>query len=498
MVTEYTFPATAVSAIAGLLIGESPSIDLARIEVPYNIVIADIAKMSDHQDRSAAVSEFCEDNGINANAFHRVLASEDIKEGSNWPAPLSPAAFHGPVGALVREVAPHTEADEAGLLVPLLVALGNAVGRGPHIYGGGFHHANEFVCLVGESAHARKGTGWGMAHHVMKRIEHYWAKNNVYPGIATGEGLVQLVHDDIIKKEWDDKEQEWVELKIAGGITDKRALIWASEFGSVLQVMSRPGVTLPAILRESWDGGVLGNLNKTSPLTATDAHISIVSAITINELLNLLGETDAINGFANRFCWVCVKKARNLPAGGEIPETLRFRDLIAECARNLGWARDTLGKVIRTDEAYPYWERLYNEYDAKDTYGIHRSVTSRGIQHIIRFSLIYAFMDGEEEVREAHIKAAEAVWEYCSASAKVVFGNSTGNEMADLILDELQEYPDEGLSLKEIKLAFGKGKPNAYTNRALSILEKDRLAKCVKTLIGQDDIEERWLATNRK
>jgi len=45
------------------------------------------------------------------------------------PAPLGEAAFHGLAGRIVHRIEPHSEADPAAILVQLLIAFGNLVGR---------------------------------------------------------------------------------------------------------------------------------------------------------------------------------------------------------------------------------------------------------------------------------------------------------------------------------------------------------------------------------
>jgi hypothetical protein len=76
-----------------------------------------------------------------------------------WPAPPSEEAFHGLAGKIVRAIEPASEADPAALLVQVLLAFGNAVGRSAHFcVEADRHHANEFAALVGKSSKARKGT----------------------------------------------------------------------------------------------------------------------------------------------------------------------------------------------------------------------------------------------------------------------------------------------------------------------------------------------------
>src|SRR6185436_8314623 len=49
-----------------------------------------------------------------------------------WPEQLADEAYHGLAGEWVRLIGPETEADPAALLIQMLVAIGNLIGRGPH------------------------------------------------------------------------------------------------------------------------------------------------------------------------------------------------------------------------------------------------------------------------------------------------------------------------------------------------------------------------------
>lgn len=73
---------------------------------------------------------------------------------------------------------------------------------------------------------------------------------------------------------------------------------------AVLRVLRQETNTLSAIIRQAWDGGPLRTLTKNSPAKATNAHISIIGHITKNELCRYLSETEAGNGFGNRFLWL--------------------------------------------------------------------------------------------------------------------------------------------------------------------------------------------------
>lgn len=79
--------------------------------------------------------------------------------------------------------------------------------------------------------------------------------------------------------------------------------------------MTREGNTLSVLIRQAWDGVKLATLTKNSPLKATDTHNSVIGHITKTEVVRLLSETDAHNGFANRFLWLLVRLSKALPFG---------------------------------------------------------------------------------------------------------------------------------------------------------------------------------------
>ena len=83
-------------------------------------------------------------------------AEDDGPIVANWPDPLDKAAFHGLAGDFVRIVEPHSEADRVALLTQFLVFFGSLVGRTAFVpIESDRHYANDFLCLVGESALAQ-------------------------------------------------------------------------------------------------------------------------------------------------------------------------------------------------------------------------------------------------------------------------------------------------------------------------------------------------------
>jgi hypothetical protein len=105
---------------------------------------------------------------------------------TGWPAPPDQAAYHG-LGAIVAEIAPHTEADRVAILAQLVVACGALIGRGAHFQvEATLHHPNQFVILTGASAKARKGSSFDHAAPRTARSRR-WSGRRTSPGRpATG------------------------------------------------------------------------------------------------------------------------------------------------------------------------------------------------------------------------------------------------------------------------------------------------------------------------
>lgn len=164
-----------------------------------------------------------------------------------WPKPLGSEAFHGVLGEIVRAIEPHSESDPVALLVQLLVATGNALGRGPHWTVESSRHAlNLFAVFVGETSKARKGTSWGHARRIVTDADSSWAAR-IVSGLSSGEGLIWQVRDPIEKREPVKKKGRidgYETVVVDEGVEDKRLTVVEPEFASTLRVAGRDGSTL--------------------------------------------------------------------------------------------------------------------------------------------------------------------------------------------------------------------------------------------------------------
>jgi hypothetical protein len=346
-----------------------------------------------------------------------------------WPKQLQPEAFHGVAGELVETIDPHTEADPAALLVQLLIAFGNVVGRGPYFTAGADqHYPNEFAVLVGASSKGRKGSSWSAIQYIVGKADSEWLNGCVQTGLSSGEGLIWAVRDEISAEE---AIRIGKERRITGyqtvvkdhGITDKRLMVVEPEFAAPLRVSERDGNTLSAVVRQAWDTGRLRVLTKNSPARATGAHISIIGHVTKDELLKYLTDSEAGNGFANRFLWFVVKRSKFLPDGGEL-HTVDFEPLLRRLNDAIQFGR-AAGEIKRDQEAGELWREVYPQL-SRDRVGLWGAVTSRAEAHTLRLSCLYALLDCSAVVRVPHLAAALEVWRYCEELVPAHFRRLAG------------------------------------------------------------------------
>jgi hypothetical protein len=65
---------------------------------------------------------------------------------------------------------------------------------------------------------------------------------------------------------------------------------------------------------------------------------------------------------------------------------------------------------------------------------------------MLRLSLTYALLDSSPEMNVDHVTAAYWLWSYCEQSARLIFGASIGDPVADRLLEAALEAGDRGLS----------------------------------------------------
>lgn len=385
-------------------------------------------------------------------------------EPPEWPAPLAEEARHGLVGEFVNIIEPHTEADPVALAVSFLIAIGNAVGRTAYATADGSrHYCNEFAVLVGQSSKARKGTSWNRAQNVLEAVAPDWAKGRILSGLSSGEGLIYTVRDAV------EEDGEVTD----PGEPDKRLMLVESEFANVLKQTERLGNTLSTVVRDAWDKSRLSPLTKNNRIVATDPHISIIGHITREETTRYLSATEIANGFGNRFLWFLVKRSKLLPFGGA-PEQ-REVDALSDAVGNVLTFAESAGQMVFDTNARDLWVETYPEL-SRDRHGLGGSLTARAEAHVFRLALMYAVLDRAKGIGTEHLSAALALWKYSEESVTCIFGDATGNPLADDLLRLIRRSPN-GASRTDMNTYLGRNHTSAAIGQALGLLLQAGMAR---------------------
>jgi len=349
------------------------------------------------------------------------------------PTRMADAAFYGLAGRVVRTIEPHTEADPAGLLLTFLAAFGAAVGRGPHAVADGAEHpARLDVLLVGPTAKGRKGTTWQQVRRPMKVADPHFIEERILGGFGSGEALVDAAAEG----------------------DDHRVFVLESEWGRLLAVGRREGATLSPLIRQAWDGDRLAVRSRAGKAVADGAHVCVLGHITADELRAKLLDVDVANGFANRHLFCEVRRSKLLPSGGNLDDSV-----VDELGREIRDALDQARKVgimRRTPEADAKWERLYQVMADDDPGGLVAALIARDAPQVLRLSVAYALVDGSSRIDTPHLDAAWAVWRYCRASVASLFGERTGDVVADKLLDAARRAGPAGLTTDDQHQALGR------------------------------------------
>jgi len=399
----------------------------------------------------------------------------------NFPTPLEKEAFYGIIGEIVKAIEPHTEADPAAMLLQLLTGCGSALGRGAYYMADGARHGtNLFTCIVADSAKGRKGTAWARVKTGITDAADAAFENRIAGGLSSGEGLIYLVRDG------DGKDDP--------GVADKRLLVMQSEFSSPLKMMMRQGNTLSEIIREAWDGGKLQTATKNSPMVANTSHIAIIGHITREELARNISDTEAANGFGNRFLWGAAKRSKCLPFGGSLDDAT-MNALVIKLGAAFAEGRIST-RYQFNPEARKVWAAVYPEL-SEGKPGLLGSMVNRAEAQVIRIALNYAALDTADGlIIPEHLNAALAVWDYCEASARWIFGERLGDPVADTILVALIARPN-GMTRTEISALLGRNTKADRISAALQFLAgHGKARRDDETAVGRP--VERWFAITKE
>ncbi len=312
-------------------------------------------------------------------------------EAGVWPS-VSAEMFYGLAGDIVRVIEPHSEADPVALLVQILAAFGNAIGRSAHFMAEADQHfGNLFVVMVGISSKGRKGTSWGHVRRLFALADPQWEGFCIQSGLSSGEGLIWHVRDAIEKLVKNKTTGELEPEVVDPGVTDKRLLVM--EIG----IRFCPARGVPG--RQHPVGDPARCLGPGPPA---------------NHDQEQRRQSDRRPRVPDRPCHRRRAAARTvyhrgrqrlrqpLPVGVHPPlqRTARRRQLAggetctrwpARLSAAIEFGRQT-GRVARDENARALWRAVYHDLSEGGP-GLSGAVTSRGEAQTMRLALLYALLD---------------------------------------------------------------------------------------------------------
>jgi hypothetical protein len=238
-------------------------------------------------------------------------------------------------------------------------------------------------------------------------------------------------------------------------------------------------------------------MTRNNPQKSTHSHGTIIGHITRSELLRHLTEEKLGSGIANRFLFVLVKRSRVLPfGGGEDPitdEQVKSLEKAIEFGkrpRNIEFSHEIEDGVSAREP----WEEVYPDL-SEGKPGLFGAVVSRAEAQVRRLATVYAVLDCSDEVRCSHLLAALGVWQYAEESAHYIFAERTGDELADLIFEELKAASPDGLTRTQISELFSRHVKATRIRAALRTLEESGKAYMKRQKTGERGAPtERWYA----
>jgi hypothetical protein len=146
--------------------------------------------------------------------------------------------------------------------------------------------------------------------------------------------------------------------------------------------------------------------------------------------------------------------------------------LATELRQAIAFARvqDRLG---RSAAARELWTSIYEELSQAHP-GLVGAMLARAEAHVLRLSLLYALLDRSAIVEPVHLQAAVELWGYAERSVRFLFGEATGDPLADHILRALERQPE--MTRTEIRDLLARHASETQVDAALALLLELRLA----------------------
>ena len=381
-------------------------------------------------------------------SYERTFAevTEEMAKAAQIPPP-PPEMFYGPLGQIALAIGKVTEFDPAGTYASLLCCVGNALSRaaifrmGSHIF-----PPIDNVALVGETSDARKSTTMAHAVDTVVHLDPSWY-DRTRPDAATGEWIVEQIHDPQTKSVFLKREKKWEEQPSHPGIDDKRLLINYDEMLVMITKGKREGCSLIPTIRQAWDCRKLQPGSKNTAAKVNHPRVSILAGTTPTDLRKHFPPEWLEDGTANRFLWILIRVMPPQPDGGPTA--------VEHCPDQIKQLQEVFdrfsGQVtpiqMQCTQAFiDRWREIYVNLKKRGAY----KISHRTEAHVLRAAETLALCDNHTEMDLPHLNAAVAYCNYSSECARAIFYPQKISEEAQQIIEFLRDRGAAGATRSEI------------------------------------------------
>jgi hypothetical protein len=125
-------------------------------------------------------------------------------------------------------------------------------------------------------------------------------------------------------------------------------------------------------------------------MTVITKSSSLASECAVDEKLICSNCPDGASGFGNRFLWACVRRSKELPEGGCVPES-ELERVGNRLKHAFEYAR-SIRQLCRNEEDRAMWHSKYKEL-SEGKQGLFGAIVSRGEAQVMRMACLYALLD---------------------------------------------------------------------------------------------------------
>ncbi|WP_326827438.1 DUF3987 domain-containing protein [Streptomyces sp. NBC_01751] len=309
---------------------------------------------------------------------------------------------YGPMGKIVKEAMPTSEADPIGVWAAGLSLYSAAISRTVRL--DNRRPVVVWTVLAGRSAIGRKGYALNTATAILGKTKiGGFIHTRRRDGIANGPTLV----DTLSKLELETVGQD-------GGI-DGRAIVVEEEWAAVLKDQKRCS-KFSTLFRLAWDGKPISNRTKkdglqsvAQPLLGFHAHI------TPGEWGKYVSSSEALGGSYNRLLPVLVERSKMLPYNNKpkVPDTAAIQEAFE-------WATEESRVMSFTREAGERYDEIRAEVEAKmaELPELLASYMERAAEQVQRVAAVLAATEMSEDISKEAVEAAWAFVSYSMASVE--------------------------------------------------------------------------------